>query len=357
MSKNIVVFSDGTGQEGGVGNNTNVYKLFNIVQDRTQQQVSFYDRGLGTGWRKFTGSMFGAGISHNIKECYRFIFENYEAGDKIFLFGFSRGATTVRSLSTFIHHFGILPKSRPELIEQAYKIYKTKDTENLDKKAQAFIAKHHTIWTCIEFLGVWDTVAALGIPNKTINALLSSVTRFRHHFHDLELSESVRHARQALSLDERRRIFKPEIWCPLSKQRPRQDDTLKQVWFSGVHSDVGGSYKNAELSDIALIWLTNEAIRHGLRLHETSGRGLNPSPNGTIHDSFSGYSKFLPSQDRTWKIECGTPLIHESVKMRTHNTHNQIDHNYRSWICDFDPDIEPWPEEERKAPYFIESSN
>ena len=91
MGKNIVVFSDGTAQEGGRGRNTNVYKLFNMVEDRTERQIAFYDRGLGTGWRKFSGNVFGAGISKNILECYQFIFENFSAGDQVFLFGFSRG--------------------------------------------------------------------------------------------------------------------------------------------------------------------------------------------------------------------------------------------------------------------------
>ncbi len=126
MAKNIVVFSDGTAQEGGKGNNTNVYILFNMIEDRTPNQIAFYDRGLGTGWRKITGSTFGAGISKNIQECYEFIFENYQADDQIYLFGFSRGAFTVRSLSGFINLFGILPKSRRELIKEAYKIYKKK---------------------------------------------------------------------------------------------------------------------------------------------------------------------------------------------------------------------------------------
>ena len=88
MSKNIVVFSDGTGQEGGKAYNTNVYKLFNMIEDRTPRQIAFYDRGLGTGWRKLTGSAFGAGISANIRECYEFIFDHYQAGDQVFLFGF-----------------------------------------------------------------------------------------------------------------------------------------------------------------------------------------------------------------------------------------------------------------------------
>ena len=145
MPKNIVVFSDGTGQEGGKRYNTNVYKLFNMVLDRSPEQIVYYDRGLGTGWRKFLGLAFGMGISRNIRDCYRFIFENYVAGDKIYLFGFSRGAATVRSLSSFIHVFGMLPKSRPELIQHAYKIYKTRNERRRGTKAKAFITAV-TLW-------------------------------------------------------------------------------------------------------------------------------------------------------------------------------------------------------------------
>jgi len=127
MSKNIVVLSDGTGQEGGVGYNTNIYKIFNIIEDRTPRQIVFYDPGLGTAGAELLKQVTGYGISKNIQDCYKFIFEHYESGDQIYLIGFSRGAATVRSLSNFIHYFGILPKSRPELIKQAYDIYKIED--------------------------------------------------------------------------------------------------------------------------------------------------------------------------------------------------------------------------------------
>ena len=153
MPKNIVVFSDGTGQEGGKGANTNIYKLFNIIEDRTSRQISFYDPGLGTGWRKLSGNVSGAGITKNILECYTFIFENFEAGDQIYLFGFSRGAATVRSLTSFIHYFGIIPKSRPELIKQAYKIYQCENESERKTKADEFVSKHHTMWARIKFLG------------------------------------------------------------------------------------------------------------------------------------------------------------------------------------------------------------
>ena len=211
MGKNIVVFSDGTGQEGGESANTNVYKLFNMVLDRSPKQIAFYDRGLGTGWRGVIGKATGFGITQNILDCYEFIFQNYEAGDEIYLFGFSRGATTVRSLSGLIHLFGILPKSRSELIGQAYKIYKTKDKEKREAKASAFVARHHTMWCRIKFLGVWDTVAALGLPVQGLNVLIDQIPWFEHSYHDLRLSRSVKNAYHALAIDDERKTFKPKL--------------------------------------------------------------------------------------------------------------------------------------------------
>jgi uncharacterized protein (DUF2235 family) len=178
-----------------------------MVEDRTVNQITFYDRGLGTGWRRLTGNVAGMGISQNIFECYKFIFDNYMADDNIFLLGFSRGATTVRSLSALIHLFGILPKSRPELIKKAYKIYKISNSKVRKAVADDFVSRHHNQWTKVKFLGVWDTVDALGLPLKKLNTFIDWLPMFRHKFHNLTLSESVEHARQALALDDERLIF------------------------------------------------------------------------------------------------------------------------------------------------------
>ncbi|MFV1979596.1 MAG: DUF2235 domain-containing protein, partial [Rhodothermia bacterium] len=234
MPKNIVVFSDGTGQEGGVGNNSNVYKLFNMVVDRSPEQIAFYDRGLGTGWRKLTGNIGGRGISKNILECYQFIFENFVAGDKIFLFGFSRGATTVRSLSSLIHYFGVLPKSRPELITKAYKIYKTENDEKRRRKANEFVEANHTMWARIKFIGVWDTVAALGVPIKAIDVVIDKIPFWKHTYHNFSLSESVENACHALAIDDERLTFHPVLFD--AEHKPHQ--TVRQVWFPGMHTDV-----------------------------------------------------------------------------------------------------------------------
>jgi uncharacterized protein (DUF2235 family) len=347
MPKNIVVFSDGTGQEGGQGRNTNVYKLFNMTEDRTERQISFYDRGLGTGWRKVTGNISGMGISKNIRECYQFIFENYNAGDQVFLFGFSRGATTVRSLSGFIHLFGILPKSRPELIKRAYKIYKTKDAKERERRAGEFVKRNHTMWCRIKFLGVWDTVAALGLPFKSLDVLVDKVPFFRHSFHNLRLSECVQHARHALAIDDERLTFHPTLWDQRLSDRQREKKVMiKQVWFCGMHTDVGGGYPEQELSDIPLTWMVQEATEHGLRIYPNHDIELQPDPNGTMHDSRgSTLTKFYRRRVRSWNVnDRGKPRVHESVVMRKRNEKNAEDPPYKPWILKKEYEKEPWPE-------------
>ncbi|NQU53520.1 MAG: DUF2235 domain-containing protein [Bacteroidetes bacterium] len=332
MAKNIVIFSDGTGQKGGIGSNTNVYKLFNMIEDRTQRQIAFYDPGLGTNWRVITGKLFGSGFSKNIMDCYRFLFENYEAGDKVYLFGFSRGAATVRSLSSFIHLFGILPKSRPELIKQAYAIYIKKNPE---EKAARFINKHHTMWCKIEFLGVWDTVAALGLPIKTLGFFLDKF--IPHKFHSYKLSDSVNYARHALSIDDERKTFHPLIWEKLNGNNSK--DRMKQVWFAGVHTDVGGGYPEDELSNISLKWMIKEAVEKKLIIYEYSTRyaeliASKSNSNGIMHnEQIKRPGKWLKREVRKWDVSVhGEPCIYQSVLDRTKNSNNEDTPKYKPWI-------------------------
>jgi len=351
MPKNIVVLSDGTGQEGGKGNNTNVYKLFNMVEDRTADQITFYDRGLGTGFRKITGNISGMGISQNIYECYHFIFDNYIAGDNIFLLGFSRGATTVRSLSAFIHLFGILPKSRPELIKQAYKIYKISDGKIRKVAADDFVSRHHNQWTKVKFLGVWDTVDALGLPIKSLSTLVDWFPFFRHKFHNLTLSESVENARHALAIDDERLTFHPKIWDKGIKSY----QTMKQVWFGGMHTDVGGGYMEQDLSDIPLLWMIEEAKQFGLRIYPKHKVKTHPDANGFMHDSRKGFPGFLfRKATRTWNTHThGKPVIHQSALVRKLNKDNTSTPPYKPWIFDFEHEIEPWSESQRNLEHII----
>jgi hypothetical protein len=404
MSKNIVVLSDGTGQEGGKGHDTNIYKIFRMLEDRTEDQVVFYDRGIGTDWRKITGNIAGAGFNQNVLQCYRFIYDNYNSGDKIFLLGFSRGAATVRSLASFINYFGILPKSRPELIKKAFKLYRmgretdkktskeleTKDDapnsyaqkqdggddknpknwvqqgmqslvdignktkeglqqvirgEPLNKKAEKFIHEHPNQWVSIEFLGVYDTVPALGLPGAVIDTFVNLIPGWKHRFHDFKLHPSVNHAYQALSIDDDRKWFHPTIWHSC----PRDDQTIEQVWFSGAHTDVGGGFREPGLSDIALEWMIQKAVAHGIKLYLRNIKYWNfciaPDTTDKMHPPREGFGRIYPAKQRGWpkeaQMEFGPPTIHQSVIERTENVKD-----YKPWILREFPDykIEPWTE-------------
>ena len=326
MSKNIVIFSDGTGQEGGKGNNTNVYKLFNMIEDRTPHQVAFYDRGLGTGFRRLSGSAFGVGISRNVRECYEFLFENYQAGDKVFLFGFSRGAFTIRSLSGFVNLIRILPKSRHELIKQAYKIYKINDKVKRKVIAEEFLSRHHTMRCPIEFIGVWDTVGALGVPFRP----LDFINPFRHDFHDTQLARNVVYGCHALAIDDQRRTFHPTLWDErddFTKQR------VEQVWFAGMHTDVGGGYEKHGLSDISLEWMIIKAARSGLRIYPRHKVDVRSNADGHMHDSRGGLlSGLYRRKVRELTARIKSPVIHQSVLDRTLDRHNEQGNGYSPWI-------------------------
>ena len=338
MPKNIVIFSDGTGQEGGKGASTNIYKLFNIIEDRSSKQVSFYDRGLGTGWRKLSGNIGGAGILKNILECYTFIFENFEAGDQIYLFGFSRGAATVRSLSSFIHYFGIMPKSRPELIKKAIKIYKNKDEDERERKAKEFVSVHHTMWTRIKFLGCYDTVAALGLPIKPLSVLIDNLPGFKHEFHNYKLSDSVENAYQALAIDDERETFHPILWDTDTSAH----QNIKQVWFCGMHTDVGGGYDEQELSDIPFLWMKDMAVNHGLRIYPSASFSINADVNGQMHNSRGkGPTKLYRKKQRFWDSKrTDKPIVHKSVLQRKKGVNNEDDPPYKPWILELEHEVE-----------------
>ncbi|HEY0570039.1 MAG TPA: DUF2235 domain-containing protein, partial [Enterovirga sp.] len=255
---NLVVCCDGTWNtpddvEGGMPAPTNVRKLFNaLVKDDeggTAQQ-SYYHPGVGTegGLRDYLlGGSIGEGLDRNIKSAYQWLAFNYRHGDHIFLFGFSRGAFTVRSLGGMIERSGLLNIAEPKLasdeawkrIDLAFDCYRNR---KLTDEYRGF-AFHEGAPTGdaarnipIHFIGVWDTVGALGIPDDL--ALLNLFdNKADHHFHDTSLCSSVAHARHAVAMDERRQSFAPTLWEGYDQTRD-----VKQIWFPGVHSNVGGGY-------------------------------------------------------------------------------------------------------------------
>ncbi len=263
--KNIVICCDGTWNEPDE-HPTNVVKLMRALRpthpESGRSQIVYYDEGVGTHWGldKVLGGAFGIGLSENIKQAYRFIANNYEEGDQIYCFGFSRGAFTVRSLGGLLGVVGLLPKIELDDFERAYAYYRLEKEERRGSKGQGLLKKLHPRTDVeIHFMGVWDTVGALGIPLS----LFRGVGRSKYAFHDTELGDCVTHARQALAIDERRGDFAPAIWIA-PPDRDLEKQTLEQVWFVGAHSNIGGGYEDSRLSDIALIWMIEQAEAQGL---------------------------------------------------------------------------------------------
>lgn len=231
----------------------------------------------------------GHGISENIQQAYRFIANNYHHGDELFLFGFSRGAYTVRSLAGFIGAVGLLKKAHLRRVPEAYALYRLSPEKRLDSlpaKRLKQLDPPPRNGIPIKFIGVWDTVGALGAPTP----ILGNLTRRKIRFHDTQLGEYVQHAYHALAVDEQRRLFKPNLWTGA----PTAGQTIEQVWFTGVHSNVGGSYRNTGLSNIALKWLTDRAANHDLEFMEWITKlQCEPAENGRLEDSFSPGYKML----------------------------------------------------------------
>jgi len=270
--KRIIVCCDGTWNtpdktEKGIPLHTNVVKIAMATKDVAKDKIAqtvYYDPGVGTGggWlkRAFDGAT-GTGLSKNILEAYRYLITKYEKGDELFLFGFSRGAFTARSLAGLIRNCGILRADALSMIDQAFKLYRSgsPSTHPREKEATLFRRTYAVSdLTPIKFIGVWDTVGSLGNP-----LLLNGILSRRNRFHDTDLSSTVEFAYQALAIDEKRRHFKATMWRRQAHDRPQ---TLEQVWFAGVHSNIGGGYASTALSDIALEWMIDKARRGGLDL-------------------------------------------------------------------------------------------
>ena len=305
--KNIAICCDGTGNEFGQ-NNTNVVETY-LALDKDENQTTYYDPGVGTGgWeyheergqlRAMGDLATGYGLQKNVEDAYRFLAERYEEGDHVYLFGFSRGAFTVRSLAGMIFKCGLLRAGHDNLIAYASKIYNTEDNAGV---AGSFM---HAFGRCcpIHFIGVWDTVESL-------------VMNASKRFHDATLNPDVRFGYHALAIDERREDFLPSPW---DETRAVAGQTIEQVWFAGVHSDVGGWYDDRGLSNISLHWMLGKASACGLRLAMPTEERLRPNPHGQAHRSDTGFWRIRGRGERA--IPDGA-RIHRSVIARMRNAAN-----------------------------------
>ena len=302
--KNIVICCDGTGNEISE-NISNVLKLYRCLRKtgKTEpHQVVFYDPGVGTlarpdPWRKalqdtitVLGLATGYGLDDNVLAAYEFLVHNYEDGDDIYLFGFSRGSYTVRVLAGMVHKIGLVSPQQSNLAgigQTSYKQFSTNSDQGAglnpgqltdgdeespqaaDDQAAQFARILSTRWPTIKFLGVWDTVASVIVPRPD-----------RFYWPSLQVlaftqrNPSVKVFRQAMSIDERRRMFRLLPWDQgqtfmknrFSKTNNEEPQDSLQVWFAGVHSDIGGGYPEAQsgLSKYPLVWMIEEAVKHGL---------------------------------------------------------------------------------------------
>ena len=337
--KRLILCCDGTWNRAdqvqrGTPCPTNVVKLAYRVAKQSEDgitQIVLYDQGVGTGnsLDRLTGGAFGEGLEDNIYRAYRFLIANYEPGDQLWLFGFSRGAFTARSIAGLIRKCGILSRTAVQYYIKAVELYRLANVHPDDPTAVTFRSKFSVCGNDpvkIRFIGVWDTVGALGIPLSGLRGL----SRRDYTFHDTELSGTVELAYHALALDEHRQPFVPTLW--MEKKKPGQ--TIEQTWFPGVHSDVGGGYYETALSDVTLDWMLGKARDAGLALDQgaIATHPLFPDPSGPIHESRTGIYRLMTEITRPIDTR-GSQLVHSSAIARWDADPDYCPKNLSAWFA------------------------
>ncbi|WP_158751107.1 DUF2235 domain-containing protein [Acidobacterium sp. S8] len=363
MSKNIVLCCDGTGNDfHDPSTNSNVVKLYGTLKIN-QEQFGYYHPGVGTmgspkarGWfeqqaSRIWGLATGAGLLDNVGDAYRYLMNTYADGDRIYIFGFSRGAYTARAIASVLHVFGLCCAGNEGLIPYILRMYAQRSRQEKRKKAtfdsenafkQTFSHKNEVN---VHFCGVWDTVSSYGWVYSPINLPYAG------------RNPIILTGRHAISIHERRCYYHDNLW---GHPFPGQD--LRQVWFSGVHSDIGGSYFESEsgLSKISLEWMLVEAEKAGLlidseKVQRILGRDnapgempyAAPDANADLHTSLQGawwIPEFLPERNphtkgSTWRWPLGhyriipeNSVIHESVFQGKWKPESPPPHSIEPWV-------------------------
>jgi uncharacterized protein (DUF2235 family) len=309
MPKRLIVCCDGTWNtadqaEDGHPCPTNVTKIALSMAPEDSaggRQCVYYHSGVGTSrWERLRGGAFGVGLSRNVFDAYRFLIDNYEPGDELYFFGFSRGAFTARSIAGLVRNCGLLRRENADRINEAWALYRS-SSEKPSGVASILFRAGYSHDPRIHFIGVWDTVGALGIPIPGPRWLKPIVKRLNHRweFHDTKLSTRVEGAFHALAVDEQRAAFEPALW---HRKPGAEGQELKQVWFTGAHCDVGGGYTDTSLSDIALLWMVDRAREYGL---EFLPGAFSPDGPGKMTPGESADFKVVPDPmarpHRSWR--------------------------------------------------------
>lgn len=346
MAKNIILCSDGTGNTGIKGRGTNVFKLFEAIDlnghredPNLDAQLAFYDDGVateGSTFLRIAAGAAGIGLARNVQDLYRELSRVYDPGDRIFLFGFSRGAFTVRTLAGLIGSCGVLRGEQIETarqlrtaVKEAYSAYRARYSSQLSSLLGRIVKRPDHVaatkaladkWPMhqhvrIHFIGVWDTVDAVGMPFSLSERINRVVVQFK--FPTQELGAYVDRACHALAIDDARLAFEPVLWKVAAG-----DDRIDQVWFAGAHSNVGGGYPKHGLSLVALEWMLSKVAEAKLRLLPLDVelfRG-HASVDDMLYNSRAGAGLFYRWAPRDIESYCrksgATPTIHLSVAER-----------------------------------------
>jgi len=372
--RNIVLLSDGTGNSAAKLNKTNVWRLYQALDLSEAQQIAFYDDGVGTsGFRPFMllGGIFGWGLSRNVRDLYQQLCEHYrhvegdkDAVDHIYIFGFSRGAFTARTLAGLIGKCGILDKTSEEKIPvSTFRWRQRKAALDTDEGLQAGVSLAYqsyrygysafltNIWRNIRrlifhdvplaadfqssyarpvnitFVGVWDTVAAMGLPIEELSLLVDRWI-YPHRFSDQDLALHVQRACHALAIDDERHSFHPLLWNEKEETDPKR---ITQVWFPGMHSDVGGGYADEGLAYIPLEWMIKQVQRKsasglGLDFQKKAVEQIQSRSNATarMHNSRAGLSVYYRYKPRDIDGLCNRPDDEAPVEIKQPKIHKSV---------------------------------
>ncbi len=359
MSKNVVVCCDGTANEFAE-DRTNVVKLYATLLHDPGRQVVYYHPGIGTmehpaaltnvarKLTKLLGLAFGYGLENDIRDLYTFLMRNYQPGDNLYLFGFSRGAYTVRAVASLLYMYGLIREGHEPLVPYAIRMLtavnsKQKPKNDAAESAFALAGEFRATFCSVEckpyFVGVWDTVASVGWVENPLK--LPFTVR----------NPDIKYARHAVAIDERRAFFRTNLWRPRNAAVSGGPENLKEVWFAGVHCDVGGGYpeKESGLSKYPLEWMIREAEAVGLLVDEQKvaevlglakgGKHVAADANGCLHESLTRAwyaAEFVPKRHYDYQsqktrrrmnlfrrrtLPAGA-TIHESAYLRTKDRYN-----------------------------------